>query len=64
MTDKQKIRRLEARIDFMESMLIEYLIDFNGLDFPNKKSARDFICDGCEKFLNTKFKYPINSWSK
>lgn len=59
MTDAQKLRRLKARCDFMESMLIQYLIDLNGRNFPTVKSARDFIREGCEKFLSSKFKYPI-----
>jgi len=62
MTDKQKIRRLEARIDFMESWLIILLLP-NG-KFKDSSECVDLIRDGCEKYLNTKFKYPINSWSK
>lgn len=62
MTDKQKIRRLEARVDFLESWLIVLLLPQGS--FKNSEECIDLIRSGGEKFINTKFKYPVNSWSR
>ena len=53
---EKKIEYLNVQHDFLENWIIERMKEKFGW---SKTRAKEYIRSQCEKFLNTKFSYPI-----